>query len=71
MIGGWSFVPGKPVVRGYDTNPSGQREVGTRKPRLDSVLLYMVAKIFVRAYEIRYHLGNARNSLDQRDDICF
>ena len=21
MIGGWSFVPGKPVVRGYDTSP--------------------------------------------------
>ncbi len=20
MIGGWSFVPGKPVVRGYDTS---------------------------------------------------
>ncbi len=19
MIGGWSFVPGKPIVRGYDT----------------------------------------------------
>ncbi|MEE8598768.1 MAG: hypothetical protein V3S69_04545 [Dehalococcoidales bacterium] len=21
MLGGWSFVPGKPVVRGYDTSP--------------------------------------------------
>ncbi len=21
MIGGWSFVPGKPVVRGYDSSP--------------------------------------------------
>ncbi len=21
MIGGWSFVPGKTVVRGYDTGP--------------------------------------------------
>jgi len=21
MIRGWSFVPGKPVVRGYDSNP--------------------------------------------------
>jgi len=20
MIGGWSFVPGKPIVRGYDTS---------------------------------------------------
>ncbi len=49
----------------------GQPERGTRKPRLDSVLLDMVAMIFVREYEIRYHLGNARNSLDQRDDICF
>ena len=21
MLGGWSFVPGKPVVRGYDSSP--------------------------------------------------
>ena len=21
MIGGWSFVPGKPEIRGYDTSP--------------------------------------------------
>ncbi len=21
MIGGWSFVPGKPVARGYDSSP--------------------------------------------------
>ena len=21
MIGGWSFVPGKPIVRGYDSGP--------------------------------------------------
>ncbi len=21
MIGGWSFVPGRPIVRGYDSSP--------------------------------------------------
>ena len=26
MIGGWSFVPGKPVVRGYDSSPLSRED---------------------------------------------
>ncbi len=34
MIGGWSFVPGKPVVRGYDSSPLFREDCLLRIQRL-------------------------------------